>query len=128
MLENPTGKFSALCISCMLIAGCLSDLVLTCLYAGMQQPKSELAIRLVYPPFFCKFCFLSSPTKNNLTELSLEIFPVHALTSSWEDEIQLHSFFISAVDASQWLPLHPGRFTPGERARGSLIGSLICLQ
>jgi hypothetical protein len=40
---------------------------------GHQHPKCERAIRLVYPPFFCKRCSSSNPTNKNLTELDLEI-------------------------------------------------------
>jgi len=39
----------------------------------MQHPKCERAIRLVYPPLFCKLRSFTEPTKSNLTDLGPEI-------------------------------------------------------
>jgi hypothetical protein len=36
-------------------------------------------------------------------------------------EVQLHAFLTSALDGSEWSASHPGLFTPGERASGTLL-------
>jgi hypothetical protein len=48
-----------------------------------QHLKCEGAIRLVYPPFFCKLFTSSAPTNKNLTELSLEIKQTQTAVSRW---------------------------------------------
>ena len=40
---------------------------------GQQHPKCEPAIRLMYPPLFCKLHSSSNPTNKNLTRFGLEI-------------------------------------------------------
>jgi hypothetical protein len=35
-------------------------------------------------------------------------------------EVQLHAFLNSALDGDEWSTSRPGRFTPRERARGTL--------
>jgi hypothetical protein len=52
----------------------LSELIFTFIFMGSSvQNASERAIRLVYPPLFCKIRSSSNPTNMNLTDLGLEV-------------------------------------------------------
>jgi hypothetical protein len=51
----------------------------------------------------------------------------HALKAYWGVDVELHTFFISALDGGEWSVSRPGRFTLRERDhvthwRGGLMG------
>lgn len=73
----------------------------------------------------CWLCFERSKDIN--TELKYcskgkgKTVSVHAMKVYEEVELQLHSFFISALDEGQWLASHPNCFTPSKRALSSHV-------
>jgi hypothetical protein len=50
MFKNSTINLSALCNSRAKIACCSSELIVTFLYAGSSNQKSERSVRLIHPP------------------------------------------------------------------------------
>jgi len=73
MFPNPTVTLKDIRKSCVKIASVSSELIFTFLYAGSGIQNSEIAMRLMYSSFFCKFRLSSKPTNQNLAELGLEI-------------------------------------------------------
>ena len=112
--ENPTVHLNALCNSSAKIACCCLSWAERSLW-GQLHPKCERAIRLVYPPFFCKL--RPSPSKRNktVTALGLEI---QTALCRWPFRIktQVHNtfFFLTMTDTitskntdlSSWITLY----------------------
>ena len=88
---------------------------------SQQQPNCRRAVRLVYPPSFCKLCCSSNPTNKNLKELGLEF---HTALSQQPTRI-IHTFIWSY--SSTWLiTSHPKILTLPSESPCTNYGSTTC--
>jgi hypothetical protein len=101
--ENPTVNIKTLCNSCVKIAFVFSWVDLRLFLCGLQCPKCEWTIRLVYPLFFGELRLSSNPTKKkcrkfNHSELDTHLCDLYfAMTATTTFQI---------INLSSWITLY----------------------